>query len=218
MAGGKTPPSQGRSAGGTFGGGDEAGAGLSSKARVLQIANAMHIAKPAADIRIADIARDAGVSPALVIVHYKSKDELLFAAYLGWLRDDISPAMDAFIADNPDADPVRVLMALWRISSRAFHRVRDMVASSYWWTLPEAEAFTAGMAPVRTHLADSLRRESPDASEIQVQRALELLQASFDFAVRRYGSRALDFDAIESALRESALPTLSWLRSIGSNT
>lgn len=181
---------------------------LSSKARVLAVADAEHRAKPAANIRIADIAKGAGVSPALVIVHFKSKNDLLFAAYLAWLSDSVLPKVLAHAETMPAADVVDLLLVKWRATAPEFHRVRDLVSASFWWTEAETAAFTLTMAPMTTLLDNALKRHNPFADETARARALYGLQAGFDHAVRRFGATPQNFDDVGAALRASAAAAL----------
>jgi len=82
---------------------------------ILAAAFRLFRARGYAATMIADIARDAGVSPGNVYIYFHSKLEILYAIYDPWLRARID-VLERQLAKvrSPRARVRRLLIALWR--------------------------------------------------------------------------------------------------------
>ena len=64
-----------------------------------------------AGTRVADIARAAGVSPATVHYHFKTKDDVLLAGF-AWARERQLPGLEAVLATDDHLERLRRLVAM----------------------------------------------------------------------------------------------------------
>jgi AcrR family transcriptional regulator len=185
--------------------------GAQTKSRVLAAADALHRRKPAALIKIAEIAALAGVSPALVIAQYKSKDELLFEAYLTWIESRLIPDAQAFLKEAPHAELNSLLTHYFVSLSHSLHRARDMMSTSYWWTMPEGRRYAETIAPLEAMVKACLRRACPHAAEDAIAEAEMLIQSAFESIVRRAGVEQLSLPQVEAMLAAACRRTLAGL-------
>ena len=82
---------------------------------ILAAAFTLFASRGYAATMVADIAREAGVSPGNVYIYFRSKLEILYEIYDPWLRARID-ALDRELArlTSPRARLRRLLVALWR--------------------------------------------------------------------------------------------------------
>lgn len=82
---------------------------------ILAAAFRMFASRGYAATMVADIAREAGVSPGNVYIYFRSKLEILYAIYDPWLRARIA-LLERRLATikSPRARLRRLLIALWR--------------------------------------------------------------------------------------------------------
>lgn len=184
---------------------------LPSQERILAAANRLHQHHAAAQIRIADVAKAANVSPALVILHFKSKDELLFAAYLRWLDEVFTPALVDWKAVNPVCTPLDFLVALRELSGDSVHRMRDVLTSSYWWTEPEVNEFAARLSTHRAIMLSCLQSNYPGADQNTLEQADIILQAIFDQTVRASAPKSFCIQSFRELLETRSKPIFEWL-------
>ena len=110
---------------------------------ILRAARQLFAQKGMEDCTIRDIARKAGVSPASVMVHFKSKIALLEEA----LRRDIDQVMTELIASlPPDATLLARLMHLATGFFRLYDHNRDLYRAFLRETLFEPDRATPNLA------------------------------------------------------------------------
>jgi AcrR family transcriptional regulator len=177
----------------------------------IAVAYEMHQRRPAATIRVADIARAAGVSASLIIAHFKSKDELLFEAFLDWFEAKLVPDLTSWAQGHPDAGLSEVLVRVFHWVGRPLHRSRDIMASSYWWTAPEAERRQRVMTPVQDLVIAKLRAAAPQARPQDLAAAEQMVQASFEACLRAAGIESMNQAAVRRLLARLCQPALEWL-------
>jgi AcrR family transcriptional regulator len=116
-----------------------------------------------AHTRIADIAREAGVSNAVVHYHFRSKDEVLLSA-MQWASEQLQKTLDAILNDS--SDPLTQLRLILSVSAPVNDGLRDeyMLWLDFWNLvridaryLPECLAMSARWKYV---VVDVLRRGS----------------------------------------------------------
>jgi len=72
--------------------------------------------------RISDIAREAGVSSAVVHYYFRSKDEVLLSA-MQWASEQLQKTLDWILADSPD--PLTQLRLILSVSAPVTEALRD---------------------------------------------------------------------------------------------
>jgi AcrR family transcriptional regulator len=94
-----------------------------TKRLILKAARMLFARKGMEECTIRDIAAKAGVSPASVVVHFKSKTALLEEALCG----DIEIAFSELVTSMPeDSDLLNRLMHLWKGFFRLYDKNRDL--------------------------------------------------------------------------------------------
>jgi AcrR family transcriptional regulator len=127
---------------------------------ILKAAHELFAQKGMEDCTIRDIARKAGVSPASVVVHFKSKITLLEEA----LRGDIDLAMAELMASlPPDSTILARLMHLATGFFRVYDHNRDLYRAFIRQTIFEPESATPNLSKQSEQyllfLADMLEEE-----------------------------------------------------------
>lgn len=164
---------------------------LTSRQRILLAANTLHSKKAAFAIKIREIATLADVSPALVISHFKSKDELLFEAYLHWMQTEETPTLEAWLSGETHPTARSFLAFNLDLCRATLHRSRDLLATSYWWTAPEMSRFQAAVAGKGETVLRLLRDEFPNVSEQDREDAERVLRLVFEDGIRQIGAQHL---------------------------
>ena len=118
---------------------------------ILRAARRLFGQKGMEESTIRDIAREAGVSPASVVVHFKSKTALLEEA----LNRDIEAALSELVATMPeDLELLDRLLHLARGFFRLYDQNRKLYRALIRYTILEP----AGETPHITHVSDSYLR------------------------------------------------------------
>jgi len=115
---------------------------IETRRLVLEAARELFSQKGMQECTIRDIARKAGVSPASVLVHYKSKTALLEEALVG----DIADAVSGLIGSMPaGAGLLEKLMHLSKGMLRFYDRDRNLYRALIRLTIFEPVSETPGM-------------------------------------------------------------------------
>jgi len=110
---------------------------------ILRAARKLFAKKGMEDCTIRDIARKAGVSPASIVVHFKSKTALLEEA----LKGDIESALSELMASMPrDAELIDSLMHLATGFFRLYDKNRDLYRALIRQTIFEPVSETPGIS------------------------------------------------------------------------
>lgn len=161
-----------------------------ARTRILQAARTLLETKSAQFFKVRDIADRAGVSPALVLRYFKSKDELTFLAILEGLVEVGTPAMRQMVADNPNLTPHEFLLQLMTTDLQNGHRTRDLMTMEWWWSTVEEEQFQAAIAErdalFKTAILRQARR-SPCAPTPELDAVLFLYNITYKECLRRAG-------------------------------
>jgi AcrR family transcriptional regulator len=118
---------------------------------ILRAARRLFAQKGMEESTIRDIAREAGVSPASVVVHFKSKTALLEEA----LNRDIETALSELVASMPE--DIELLDRLLHLA-RGFFRLYDQNRKLYRALIRYTIFEPAGETPNLTNVSDSYLR------------------------------------------------------------
>jgi AcrR family transcriptional regulator len=141
---------------------------------ILRAARRLFGQKGMEESTIRDIAREAGVSPASVVVHFKSKTALLEEA----LNRDIEAALSDLVASMPeDADFLDRFMHL----SKGFFRLYDQNRKLYRALIRYTIFEPAGETPNITNVSDSYLRFL--SGLVEASQARGLIRPEVDAAV-----------------------------------
>lgn len=167
------------------------------------------------EIQLRDVAREAGVSAALIIRYFGSKSDLLFEALSTRVVETANPqlaAKDARGAFKTLDDLAKFMLAA---DLESAYRTVSMLEMSWRWRPEQEERWRATQQPRHDILERLVAAQAPKAKPEHVSAACRLIELAYDDALRTtliHGwtpAQALDRfrpnrDAILAALRSGA--------------
>jgi AcrR family transcriptional regulator len=149
-----------------------------TRARILEAARSRleSIGFEATNIR--DVARDAGVSPGTVILHFKDKQELLHTALFDDLERTWAAAKRRAKRRDLEGDLVGLAKAFFAYYAARPALSRALLRESLFASPPFSERFAAQVAEVHAHVA-SLAAEAVARGELDERVDPALLGATF---------------------------------------
>jgi AcrR family transcriptional regulator len=164
---------------------------------ILNAARRLFAQKGMEDSTIRDIAREAGVSPASVVVHFKSKTALLEEA----LNRDIETALSELVASMPeDLGLLDRLMHLARGFFRLYDQNRKLYRSLIRYTIFEP----AGETPNITKVSDLYLRFL--SGLVEADKARGLIKPEVDATVAAGSIFSLYLGALTLLFRRPEMP------------
>lgn len=114
---------------------DQLGDASTSRARILAAAEDLLGKKSAQFVHIRDVAQLAGVSPALIMRYFRSKDELVFEALMRRIAARDQVAFEDFAKHNPHPEIDHLARLCFQLDAGAdAHATRDLFSMAFWWT------------------------------------------------------------------------------------
>jgi AcrR family transcriptional regulator len=166
---------------------------IETRQLILRAARRLFAQKGMEDSTVRDIAREAGVSPASVVVHFKSKTALLEEA----LNRDIEAALSELVASMPeDLNLLNRLMHLAKGFFRLYDQNRNLYRALIRHTLFEPAVET----PNITNVSDLYLRFL--ASLIEAGKAGGLIRPDVDAAVAAGAIFSLYLGALTMLFRQ----------------
>lgn len=108
-----------------------------SRARILHAAEDLLRRKSAQFVHVRDVAQAAGVSPALILRYYRSKDELVFTAIIHIMAGSEAKLCEALERLDPPTASQVFSACMATDVGLASHLMRDLLSMSFWWSREE---------------------------------------------------------------------------------
>lgn len=159
--------------------------GHQTRERILDATNALLHTKSAQFFSLSDVAERAGVSAALIIRHFGSKDELVFQTIIH--RSDVlgEAEINAALVKYQSPTWIDFVEIVASFDFARAKRARDLMSMSWWWIAGEEDAFQKAMQPRRETLRALLAKEfDPPLSAETLETLVDLLALKYTDTVR----------------------------------
>jgi AcrR family transcriptional regulator len=176
--------------------------GVEARTRILNATKNALAERSAQFFKVRDIAKTAGVSPALVLRYFKSKDELVFEAIISEMNDTGKPKIDAWLSANPQACPEDFSTVMLRTDLQNGHSTRDLMSMQWWWSSLEEQAFQDAIKPrAEKYWALMLRHYGlpAESEDSELRTICQLFMVAYLECLRRAGVQR---QAPETAIAE----------------
>jgi AcrR family transcriptional regulator len=130
-----------------------------TRINILKAAQRLLETRSMRHIQLKDVARQANVSAALILFHFKSKDELFLEAHLSNWRDEGLPRFDAWLAARPDLNLRGLALELFQRDLGNLRGTRDLMSLSWWWASADEDTFQLCINAGSKHLLRTIIRE-----------------------------------------------------------
>lgn len=140
-----------------------------TRARILNKAIELIATRSIYHVQLQDVARAAGISSALAVRYFKSKEDLfLEAMFVRWESIGV-PIMQAWLEANPAPSVRDVALAVIQRDISIRRTTRDFMSMSNWWSLEDEARYERCLEPRRRAFERAITLASglsPDAPEV----------------------------------------------------
>jgi AcrR family transcriptional regulator len=104
-----------------------------TRARILEAAEQLLLAKSAQFVNLSEVAADAGISPALIVRYFNSKTDLFIEAGFNIIGREIEQTVRDLVALNPAFTLGEFIAASCQRVWATQRLTRDIMSNSWWW-------------------------------------------------------------------------------------
>jgi AcrR family transcriptional regulator len=160
---------------------------LSAKERIMAAAVALTDERSAQFVKLRDIARTAGVSPSLILFHFKSREDLILEARFMAYEAGRAREIDLELQNGPAKPLADLVLFLASGDMVAGHKVRDFMAMSWWRSIEDEARFGRCLNARETAYRRSFSLLDPPLSEAKIE-ALSVMATRLYIGVLREGA------------------------------
>jgi AcrR family transcriptional regulator len=136
-----------------------------TRARILNTAIELIALRSIHQVQLRDVAAAAGVSSALAVRYFKSKEDLFLEAMFARWETIGVPFMIAWLEANPNPTVRDVALAVLRRDTSLRRTTRDFMSMSYWWSLEDEARYIECLEPRRVAFERALMLQSGLAAD-----------------------------------------------------